>query len=342
MRDLTTQDKLFFFERHFFTLDGLWMIETENKLDWDTALEIDLNVWKKLLKIIFRRIKKYLKVDGNTLGDLVKILTFRWAAEGWDYTIENLKKNEIHIEIRKCPYKSAMDRNPERHDKIPLICNNMCRPFYKDIVSNFNSEIKVNRESFMGLGDDLCDFTFSIQNNKDMDELEENLIYTKNTIQDEDKLFYFERNFRTLDGLWIIEIEEQIDFESALEIDLIVWQRLYEIVFRRVKKYLSIQGDSLDDLTVILYFIWSCEGNSPQITRQNDKEVLIEGIKCPYVESMLRNPERHKRIESICMIMCVGYLEPVIKQFNPNIKLKRTRFIGLGDNSCDFLFKLER
>jgi hypothetical protein len=56
---------------------------------------------------------------------------------------------------------------------------------------------------------------------------------------------------------------------------------------------------------------------------------------------MLRNPERHKRIESICIIMCVGYLKPVIKQFNPNIKLKRTRFIGLGDNSCDFLFTLE-
>jgi hypothetical protein len=342
MKDLTTQDKLFFFERHFFTLDGLWMIETENKLDWDTALEIDLDVWKKLLKIIFRRIKTYLKIDGNTLSDLVKILTFRWAAEGWDYTIENLKKNEIHIEIRKCPYKSAMDRNPERHDKIPLICNNMCRPFYKDIVSSFNSEIKVNRDNFMGLGDELCDFSFSIQNDKDLDELGEDLFYTKNTIQDEDKLFYFERNFRTLDGLWVIEIEEKTDFKSALEIDLIVWQRLYEIVFRRVKKYLSNQGDTLDDLTTILYFIWSCEGNSPQIIRQNDKEVLIEGIKCPYVEAMLRNPERTKRIESICTIMCVGYLKPVIKQFNPNIKLKRTRFIGLGDNSCDFLFKLER
>jgi len=33
MRELTTQDKLFFFEKHFFTLDGLWMIEAENIAD---------------------------------------------------------------------------------------------------------------------------------------------------------------------------------------------------------------------------------------------------------------------------------------------------------------------
>ena len=341
MKDLTTQDKLFFFERHFFTLDGLWMIETENKLDWDTALEIDLNVWKKLLTIIFRRIKKYLKIEGNSLNDLIKILTFRWAAEGWEYTVENLKKNEIRIEIRTCPYKSAMDRNPERHEKIPLICNNMCRPFYKQIISEFNSGIKVERSNFMGLGDEICDFTITTHNEKDSRELRHDTIYSKNSIQDEDKLFYFEHNFRTLDGLWVIEIEEKIDFESALEIDLVVWQRLYEIIIRRVKKYLGIKGDSLNDLTSILYFMWTCEGNSPQIIRQDEREVLIEDIKCPYVEAMLRNPERHKRVESICLKMCVNYLKPVLRQFNPNIKLKRSKFIGLGDNVCDFLFTLE-
>ena len=37
----------------------------------------------------------------------------------------------------------------------------------------------------------------------------------------EDKLFYFERNFFTLDGLFVVEIENQTDFEMALKIDLI-------------------------------------------------------------------------------------------------------------------------
>ena len=341
MRELTTKDKLFFFEKHFFTLDGLWMIEAENIADWDTALEIDLIVWKKLLKIVFRRIKKHLNITGNTTGELVKILTFRWAVEGWDLKVENLKNNEVYIEIQNCPYKSAMDRNPERQDKIPLICNNMCKPFYKNIISNFNSEIELKRNNFMGLGGKNCDFHFILRDNRNSTPLKSDTVYTKNTIQDEDKLFYFERNFRTLDGLWVIETEKKIDFQTALELDVIVWQRLYQIVFRRVKKYLSIEGNSLDDLTSILSFIWNCEGNYHKIVRENANHVLLKMTKCPYIEAMLRNPERHEKIESICKKMCIPYLEPVIMQFNPNIKLKRTKFIGLGDKICDFDLSLE-
>jgi len=38
--------------------------------------------------------------------------------------------------------------------------------------------------------------------------------------------------------------------------------------------------------------------------------------------------------------MCIPYLEPVIKEFNPNIAIKREKFIGLGDSVCDFNLKL--
>ncbi|MFX0136422.1 MAG: DUF6125 family protein, partial [Candidatus Hodarchaeota archaeon] len=76
MKKVSKEDKLFYFERNFFTLDGLWAIETEKETNWETALKIDVAVWKKLLKIIIRRIKKYLKIETNTLTDLVEILTF--------------------------------------------------------------------------------------------------------------------------------------------------------------------------------------------------------------------------------------------------------------------------
>ena len=163
MKKVSQEDKLFYFERNFFTLDGLWMIETEKEINWETALKIDLAVWKKLLKIIIRRIKKYLKIETNTLTDLVEILTFRWSIEGWEYNIVKNEENEALIEIHGCPYKSAMDRNSDRHDKIPLICRNMCIPFYKDLVQDFNSKINFERNKFMGLGNDLCDFHFRIE-----------------------------------------------------------------------------------------------------------------------------------------------------------------------------------
>jgi hypothetical protein len=193
----------------------------------------------------------------------------------------------------------------------------------------------------MGLGNDYCDFTFSFDN-KSLEEAENDDSFKKIIEPNNaDKLFYFEKNFRTLDGLWVIETENELGWEATLKLDIIVWQRLYKIVFRRVIKYLNIKGNSLSDLIEIISFVWNCEGNIHEINQKDDKNATINIVKCPYIEAMERNPDRHNRIESICKEMCIPYLEPVIKEFNPNIAIKREKFIGLGDSVCDFNLKLE-
>ncbi len=163
MRKITDADKLFYFEKNFFTMDGVWMIETEKEIGWDTALKIDKAVWIRLMRIIFRRIKKYLKIESNTLGDLVDIITFRWSIEGWIYKVNRISALEVIIDIKECPYKAIMDRNPERQERIPLICNNMCFPFYKAAFKEFNPKIKFERKKAMGLGDNKCDFCFKLR-----------------------------------------------------------------------------------------------------------------------------------------------------------------------------------
>lgn len=163
MRKVSDADKLFYFEKNFFTLDGLWMIETEEETNWGTALKIDTAVWKRLLQIIIRRIKSYLKIETNTIEDLIEILTFRWTVEGWEYDIIKKERNEAEIKIMKCPYKEIMDRNPERQDRIPLICKNMCIGFYEDVTERFNSKIALERTEFMGLGGSKCDFKFKMK-----------------------------------------------------------------------------------------------------------------------------------------------------------------------------------
>jgi hypothetical protein len=162
MRKISDADKLFYYERNFVTLDGLWMLETEKEIGWDTALKIDVIVWTRLFKIIIRRLKKYLKIETNTLNDLVEIITFRWSIEGWKYNINRISETETIIEVHKCPYKASMDRNENRHDKIPLICKNMCFPFYKASFKDFNPRITFEREKAMGLGNNLCTFHFKI------------------------------------------------------------------------------------------------------------------------------------------------------------------------------------
>lgn len=114
------------------------------------------------MRIIIHRIRKYLNIETNSLKDLINILTFRWSVEGWDYDIEKNEENQAIIKINNCPYNSIMKRNPERHEKIPLICKEMCLPFYSEIAKEFNPEIKIERSKYMGLGDDKCDFHFKI------------------------------------------------------------------------------------------------------------------------------------------------------------------------------------
>ncbi|MHA1391436.1 MAG: DUF6125 family protein [Promethearchaeota archaeon] len=285
--------------------------------------------------------KKYLKLEKNDLTNLIKILTFRWSIEGWKYDIIQHDEGKVKILVNQCPYKSAMNRNPERREKQSLICKNMCIPFYKAITKDFNENIDLERTRYMGLGDDYCDFTFTFDN-KFIEEAEKDASF-KEIIKpnNADKLFYFEKNFRTLDGLWVIETENELGWDATLKLDIIVWQRLYKIVFRRVIKYLDIKGTTLNDLIEIISFVWNCEGNIHEINQKDDKNATINIVKCPYIEAMERNPDRHNRIESICKEMCIPYLEPVIKEFNPNITIKREKFIGLGDSVCDFNLKLE-
>jgi len=316
------------------------MVETEKETNWETALNIDLIVWKKLLKIIFLRLKKYLNIKTDDLKDFIKILTFRWSVEGWNYELIIKDQDNIEVYIKNCPYYAAMDRNPERHHKIPLICKDVCIPLYESIINEFNNKIEINRTRYKGLGDINCDFIFSQKRGSPSKSINVKRL-SKRRLNNKDKLFYFAKNFRTLDGLWVIEVENQINFETALKIDTIVWQKLYGIIFRRIIKYLNIQGNSLKDLTEVLSFIWNCEGNNHEIVKKNEKETIINIVKCPYIEAMKRNPEHHKIISSICKDMCVSYLDPAIKTFNPNIVLKREKYIGMGDNICDFHLTLK-
>ncbi|MFW9948920.1 MAG: DUF6125 family protein [Candidatus Thorarchaeota archaeon] len=341
MKKVNQDDKLFFFERSFFTLDGLWMVETENLTNWETALKIDLIVWKELLKVVIRRLKKYLHLEKNDLANLIDILTFRWTIEGWEYKVLQRDANKVRIVAHRCPYKAAMDRNPERTKKQSLICKEMCIPFYQSIVKDFNEKIVLTRTAHMGLGDNYCDFLFSFAE-KTLDPHEGGELAKEiRKISNEDKLFYFEKNFRTLDGLWVIETERELGWDTALKLDVIVWQELYKIIFRRVIKYLNIKGNALGDLVSILSFIWNCEGNIHDIFQAGDNRFTISIVECPYISAMERNPDRHNRIEAICKDMCIPYLQPVIKEFNSQIEVTREKSIGLGDSVCNVILNLK-
>ena len=162
MKELNCEDRRFYYEKNFFTLDGLWIIETENETDFETALKIDLLVWRKLLKIIYKRIAKYIKADTSRVDHIIDIMAFRWTCENWEFDIPSSDENEGEIIIKKCPYREIMERNPDRKPLIPRICNEICKPIYKEAIHSLNPEVQVIREKFQGLSDPICDFTLKV------------------------------------------------------------------------------------------------------------------------------------------------------------------------------------
>jgi hypothetical protein len=162
MKEITKDDRLFYFERNFFTLDGLWIIEAEKATDFDTALKIDLAVWLALLKIAYKRIKDYLKADTSTVSGVVDVLAFRWACEGWKFSVEQPSPREAHVAITKCPYKEIMERSEGRKVVIPRICKDICIPIYESAIATLNPAVHIKRTAFMGLGDGECRFELKI------------------------------------------------------------------------------------------------------------------------------------------------------------------------------------
>ncbi|TFF86036.1 MAG: hypothetical protein EU517_01000 [Promethearchaeota archaeon] len=338
MKHIARKDKLFLLERSFFTLDGLWMIKLEDATNWNTALKIDSNVWGALLEVIIRRLKNYLNLRQNSLENLLRILTFRWTAERWKFQLR-IQEDGYKVVVEDCPYNSAMARNPERRSKIPLICRDMCIPFYKEVIQKYNPLISLKREKFMGLGDEVCTFLFFYRERDQKIYSRGKRDFGVRNLSEKDKFFYFERNFRTLDGLWVVETQKELGWEQTLQLDKLVWQELYKIMFRRVIKHFKIRENSLNDLVEILSFIWNCEDNTHEIKRIDKNKVIMKITKCPYIESMKRNPERRAYIPSVCEKMCSNYLIPVIKDFNAKITVSKRSSIGLGAVSCDFILE---
>lgn len=167
---LSDADKLYYFQRNWFTLDGMWMVVVEEELGLERTIAIDLQVWERLFPILYRRIKRRLGVTGTGVDDFVRVLAFRWVAEGWTFSVDEETLSPAHAEITiapgGCPYHQALVR-AERPDKIPRICHEVCDPLYDIAAKAFNPKIRVRRTLRQGDGAGTCNFLLDLEETGD-------------------------------------------------------------------------------------------------------------------------------------------------------------------------------
>jgi len=149
-----------YLHRCYTTADGLWFMKLEEKYGFDTALEIDNEVWKVMPKIQARMIKSMVNL-GDGIEALLDCLTTSLMLEGYKFKTEKTENPRgFRVIIEQCPWfdllvKSGRENIAEKLGTI--ICNTNCSAW----ASEFGNDIKFESQRRMCKDSEHCLLQFS-------------------------------------------------------------------------------------------------------------------------------------------------------------------------------------
>ena len=145
MAGLTNKDRAEYYNRSYKAVDGLWFVKAEEQFDFDTALELDKEVWKVMPKIQARFLKKKLGVDKG-LEALCECFSRKLELDGFEFEVEKSisedgDNSRIDFMISRCPWHDILINSKRDHlsDKIGGV---ICSTEYDVWASEFGSGIR--------------------------------------------------------------------------------------------------------------------------------------------------------------------------------------------------------
>lgn len=144
----------------YIAIDGLWFMGVENKYNFDEALEIDIDVWKNWMKILPKRIKKLLNMEGNDIPTIVKILEIAYQMEGTDYEVTECNDERAVIRILKCHWYENL-KKAGREKLLP--CVELDKDLYPPMIEKINPNVSFKQVSGIPEGDESCDFILELK-----------------------------------------------------------------------------------------------------------------------------------------------------------------------------------
>jgi hypothetical protein len=144
MTELDCQQIIEYFRRCYHAADGLWFMKAEEKIGFDSALDVDHEVWKVMPKIQARMIKSMLKLN-NGVDALFKGLTTKLELEGFKFRAEK-SKDGFRITIKDCPWHNLMIKSG-REKLSGIVGTTICGTEYQVWVSEFGEAMHLKLES---------------------------------------------------------------------------------------------------------------------------------------------------------------------------------------------------
>ncbi len=119
--------------------DGLWFLAAEEALDFDQALEMDLQVWSRYAPLAIKRLRKHFPLNATGLEGLKEIMLHDpfW----WTMSMEIVEETpeQFIVEVRDCPSLMAM----ERMGREQLTCEPVETAYFEALVEVVDPRIKV-------------------------------------------------------------------------------------------------------------------------------------------------------------------------------------------------------
>ena len=150
MPKLTEKQISEYFKRSYTAVDGLWFMKAEERYGFDTALDVDDDVWKVMPKIQARKLKSMGKITDG-LDGLRECFTTKLSLDGFAFETEQSDDGRsLKITLSECPWHNIMIKSGREHLS-GKVGTRICTSEYQVWAAEFGDDIKFE------LGDQICE-----------------------------------------------------------------------------------------------------------------------------------------------------------------------------------------
>lgn len=159
MIEMTPDQMLAYLRRSYTAVDGLWFVKAEERYGFDTALEVDEEVWRVFPKIQVRMLKALGKADRGCL-DLWHCLSTKLALESFQYRAEDVRDGFLRISISECPWHGLMVKSG-KENLSGKVGTRICRTEYTVWATEFGCRLHFDEWPRICTGGKSCLLQFS-------------------------------------------------------------------------------------------------------------------------------------------------------------------------------------
>jgi len=150
-----------YFKRSYTAVDGLWFVKVEGKYGFETALDIDDEVWQVMPKIQARKLKSMGKLEEG-LDALGECLATKLTLDGFAFAAEQSNDgNTLEITLNECPWHDIMIRS-EREHLSGKVGTRICNTEYSVWAAEFGDRITFELQDQICKGRKCCKLVFQV------------------------------------------------------------------------------------------------------------------------------------------------------------------------------------